>query len=172
MAPNATKNFCDPPIREIQALSLGSISSTFYLQLLLSQIPKALKKTVKLSIFFTLSGSRSVIAAHKTLVKLTVWQHPTVSSKRKCELSFITYLEYGAVCDKLGRIQSNSFKFSNFKLSNIKKQIWLLNLVEFNHLVHSRPPSSKFNLKFNKIRPKNLTNPTFSGQIEPCCAHL
>jgi hypothetical protein len=33
--------------------------------------PKNVKKTVKLSIFFTLSGSKSVKAVHKTLVKLT-----------------------------------------------------------------------------------------------------
>ncbi len=33
--------------------------------------PKSIKKTVKLSIFITLSGSMSVKAAHKMLVKLT-----------------------------------------------------------------------------------------------------
>jgi len=33
--------------------------------------PTSVKKTVKFSIFFTLSGSKSVKAAHKTLVKLT-----------------------------------------------------------------------------------------------------
>jgi len=34
--------------------------------------PKSVKKTVKLLIFFSLSGSTSVKAAGKTLVKLTV----------------------------------------------------------------------------------------------------
>jgi len=46
---------------------LGSISSTFYVQC--SADPKSIKKTVKLSIFFTLLGSTSVKDA-KTLVKL------------------------------------------------------------------------------------------------------
>jgi len=34
--------------------------------------PKSVKKTVKLSIFFTHSGSTSVKAVHKTFMKLTV----------------------------------------------------------------------------------------------------
>ncbi len=33
--------------------------------------PKSVKKTVKLSIFFTLWGSTSVKAVHRTLMKLT-----------------------------------------------------------------------------------------------------
>jgi len=33
--------------------------------------PKSIKKTVKLSIFFALSGSARVIATHRTLMKLT-----------------------------------------------------------------------------------------------------
>jgi len=49
---------------------LGSISSMFYVQLLRGLIPKC-KKSVKLSIFFTLLGSTRVKAAHKALVKLT-----------------------------------------------------------------------------------------------------
>jgi len=40
-------------------------------QLLLAQIPKAQKKTDKLPVFFTLLGSGQVIAALRTLMKLT-----------------------------------------------------------------------------------------------------
>ncbi len=50
---------------------LGSISSTFYTKLFLQADPKSIKKTVKLSIFFTLSGSTSIKALRKALVKLT-----------------------------------------------------------------------------------------------------
>ena len=49
----------------------GSISPTFYEQLLCTQIPKAQKKTVKLSSFIALLGSARVRAARRTLVKLT-----------------------------------------------------------------------------------------------------
>ncbi len=48
-----------------------SISSTFYEQLWPTQIPKVQKKTVKLSIFWALSGSTNVKAARRTLIKLT-----------------------------------------------------------------------------------------------------
>ncbi len=54
----------------VQVILLGSISSTFFEQLLNLQIPKA-EKTVKLSVFFALSGSAHVKAAHRMLVKLT-----------------------------------------------------------------------------------------------------
>jgi len=54
----------------------GSISSTFYEQLLRSQIPNALKKnTVKPSVVFALLGSALVKAAHRTLMKLTTAAH-------------------------------------------------------------------------------------------------
>ena len=49
----------------------GSISPTFYEQLLLAQIPKAQKKPVKLSSFIALLGSARVKATRRTLVKLT-----------------------------------------------------------------------------------------------------
>ena len=49
----------------------GSISPTFYKQLLCMQIQKAQKKTFKLSRFFALLGSTSVKAACRMLVKLT-----------------------------------------------------------------------------------------------------
>jgi len=48
--------------------NLGSISTTFYAQLLQAQIPKAQKNTFKL---FALLRSALVKAAHKMLVKLT-----------------------------------------------------------------------------------------------------
>ncbi len=47
----------------------GSISSTFYVQLLRSQIPKALKDTDDLTVFYTLLGSTSVKDVCKTLVR-------------------------------------------------------------------------------------------------------
>jgi len=50
---------------------LGSILSTFYVQLLRMQIPKALKDTAELTVFFTLLGSTSLKAVCKMLVKLT-----------------------------------------------------------------------------------------------------
>jgi len=50
---------------------LVSISPTFYKQLLLAKIPKAKKKTVKLSSFIALLGSARVKATRRTLVKLT-----------------------------------------------------------------------------------------------------
>ena len=49
----------------------GSISSTFYKQLLRTQTPKAQKKTVKSSSFFALLGSASAKVARRMLVKLT-----------------------------------------------------------------------------------------------------
>ena len=49
----------------------GSISPTFYQQLLHTQIPKARKKDSQLKQFFALLGSAGVKAAHKMLVKLT-----------------------------------------------------------------------------------------------------
>jgi hypothetical protein len=49
--------------------TLGSISSTFYVSY--ARRSQKRKKIVKLSIFFTLSGLKSVKAARKTLVKLT-----------------------------------------------------------------------------------------------------
>jgi len=42
-----------------------------YVQLLRTQIPKALKDTNDITVFFTLLGSTSVKAAQKMLVKLT-----------------------------------------------------------------------------------------------------
>ncbi len=50
---------------------MGSISSMFYVQLLPSKNPKALKDTDDLTVFLMLSGSTSVKAACKMLVKLT-----------------------------------------------------------------------------------------------------
>jgi len=50
----------------------GSISSMFYKQLLHVKIPKAKKKTVKLSIFFVLLGSAHAKAASRMLMKLTL----------------------------------------------------------------------------------------------------
>jgi len=50
---------------------LGSISSTFYVQLLHPQIPKAYKDTDDLTVLFTLSGPAHAKAAHRMLVKLT-----------------------------------------------------------------------------------------------------
>jgi len=49
---------------------LGSISSTFFEQLLCKQIPKA-QKTYNLTVFFALLGSWCLKAAGKTLLKLT-----------------------------------------------------------------------------------------------------
>ena len=46
-------------------LHLGSISTSFYEQLLRAQIPKAQKKTVKSSSFFVRLGPAFVKAAHK-----------------------------------------------------------------------------------------------------------
>ncbi len=43
--------------------------------------PRSIKKTVKLSIFFTLSGSTSVKAASKILVKLTPDDEKNVEKK-------------------------------------------------------------------------------------------
>jgi hypothetical protein len=40
------------------------------------QIPKVQKKTIKLSVFFALSGSVSTKAAYGTLVKLTPGDNP------------------------------------------------------------------------------------------------
>jgi hypothetical protein len=48
-----------------------SISPTFYEQLLCSQIPKAQKKLLNLTVFIALLGSVRVKAARRTLVKLT-----------------------------------------------------------------------------------------------------
>ena len=59
-----------------------SISPTFYQQLLRVQIPKAQKKTVKLSSFFALLGSSRVKAACRTLVKLTPSFHFFMSSAK------------------------------------------------------------------------------------------
>jgi len=50
---------------------LGSISTTFYKQMLHAQISKARKDTDDLTVFFMLLGSACAKAAHKTLVKLT-----------------------------------------------------------------------------------------------------
>jgi hypothetical protein len=52
---------------------LGLILPTFYELLLRVQIPKSQKNTVKLSVFFALSGSACIKAACKMLVKLTLW---------------------------------------------------------------------------------------------------
>jgi len=49
----------------------GSISSTFNVQLLRAQIPKAQKDTVKLYVFFALLESAQVKALCKMLVKST-----------------------------------------------------------------------------------------------------
>jgi len=51
--------------------SLVSISSTFYRQLLCAQIPKAQKQIDNLTVFFALSRSECVKAAHRTLMELT-----------------------------------------------------------------------------------------------------
>jgi len=48
-----------------------SISSTFYEQLLRSQIPTSVKNTDDLTVFFTLLGSTSVKAVLRMLVKST-----------------------------------------------------------------------------------------------------
>jgi len=64
-------------VKIIQYSYLGSISSTFYVQLLRLQIPKAQKDTDDLTVFFTLSGSTSVKAECKTLMKSTVDQPNT-----------------------------------------------------------------------------------------------
>jgi len=49
----------------------GSISPTFYEQLLRVQIPKTQKDTDDLTVFFSLLGSALVRTAHKMLVKST-----------------------------------------------------------------------------------------------------
>jgi len=50
---------------------LVSISSTFYEQLLHAQIPQAPKKKIDyLTVFFAFSGSASIKAAHRMLMKL------------------------------------------------------------------------------------------------------
>jgi len=59
----------------------GLISLSFYVQLLLTHIPKAQKNTVKLSLFFTFLGSACVKAAHKMLVKSTPENSDYVRSK-------------------------------------------------------------------------------------------
>ncbi len=51
---------------------LGSISPTFYAQLLPTQIPKVQKNTVKLSVFFVFLGSLCVKASHQMLMKSTL----------------------------------------------------------------------------------------------------
>ncbi len=48
-----------------------AISSTFYEQLLRTQIPKAQKDTDELTVFFMLSGSARTKTACKTLMKST-----------------------------------------------------------------------------------------------------
>ncbi len=53
------------------ARNQGSISSTFYEQLLRSKIPKVKKIQSSCQSFFALLGSMSVKAVRKTLVKLT-----------------------------------------------------------------------------------------------------
>jgi len=55
----------------ITSAALGSISPSFYKQLLHAQIPKVQKKIDNLTVFFVLSGSASVKAAHRALMKLT-----------------------------------------------------------------------------------------------------
>jgi len=64
-----TKKDTNDLIEFLRFWDLGSISSTFYS----FYVPRTQKhkKTVKLSIYFTLLGSTSVKAARKTLVKLT-----------------------------------------------------------------------------------------------------
>jgi len=52
-----------------------SISPTFYGKLLWVKIPKALKNTVKLSVFFSLLGSTLTKASNKLLIKFTHGQH-------------------------------------------------------------------------------------------------
>jgi len=54
-----------------QTFSQGSISPTFYAQLLRSQIPKALKDTYDLTIFFALLGSTSIKVVRKMLMNLS-----------------------------------------------------------------------------------------------------
>ena len=56
---------------------MGSISSTFYEQLLRSQIPKAQKRLSSQLAFFALLGSASVKAACRMLVKLTPVRLPS-----------------------------------------------------------------------------------------------
>jgi len=75
------------PLKERQRY-YGSISSTFYVQLLHAQSPKLYNDTDDLSVFFTLSGSRSVKAARRTLVKLTLWgggERDTKDTQRETE---------------------------------------------------------------------------------------
>jgi len=59
------------PFLIVLSMIRASISSTFHEQHLSAQIPKAQKKTVKLSVFFTLLGSAPENAALRTLMKLT-----------------------------------------------------------------------------------------------------
>jgi len=49
----------------------GSISPTFYANLLNAKVPKAQKDTDDLTVIFALLGSARVKALHKMLVKLT-----------------------------------------------------------------------------------------------------
>ena len=78
-----------------------SISSTFYKHLLHAQTPKAQKKIVKSSSFFALSGSASVKAACRKLVKLI----PDLRSRKKTvkssiEKRFTDFALLGSVCVK------------------------------------------------------------------------
>jgi len=59
-----------------------SISSTFCKQLLPEDRKRA-KKTDNLTVFFALSGSALVKAAHRTLMKLTPGTYPTTEEVTK-----------------------------------------------------------------------------------------
>jgi len=68
----------------------GSISSTFYVQLLHAQIPKVQKDTNELTVFFTLLGSTSVKVSCKTLIKQTQGVVKTFyATLLSCILTFI-----------------------------------------------------------------------------------
>ncbi len=55
--------------------SQASISPTFYVKLLPLQVPKAQNDTADMTVFFVLSVSASVKAAHRMLMKLTPALH-------------------------------------------------------------------------------------------------
>jgi hypothetical protein len=57
----------------------------FYIQLLRPQIPKELKNTDDLTVFFTLWGSGHAKAARRMLVKLTPENTSTFQTKSLCD---------------------------------------------------------------------------------------
>jgi hypothetical protein len=61
--------------------------------------PKSVEKTVKLSIFFTLSGSSSIKAVHRILMKLT----PDPKSAKKTVKFSVFFALSGSVLAKAAR---------------------------------------------------------------------